>query len=266
MRATWSGMISFGLVNIPVKVYTASRDQDISFHQLHKEDNGRVRYDKVCKVCGNALDKDDIVKGYEYKKGQYVILTDEELASIDLPTTKTISIMHFVDSAEISPLQYDQAYYVAPDENGERAYALLREALGRSNKVGIGKVTLHTREQLAAVRAVDGALALETLHLADEMVGTEGLGIPAPDIEVPKSELELADVLIQHLTAPFKPEEYHDEYEQALKELISKKIEGEEVTAPSAPQPTNVIDIMSALKASLAAAETGPNGAKRKSA
>ena len=265
MRATWSGMISFGLVNIPVKAFTAARNRDISFHQLHKEDSGRVGYDKVCKVCGNSLDKDDIVKGYEYRKGQYVIVTDEDLDSINLETTKTISILHFVDTNEINPLLYDQSYYIAPDENGARAYALLREALEKSNKVGIGKVTFRAREQLAALRVVEGALVLETLHLADEMVDTGEMGIPAEDVQVPANELELADVLIQHLTAPFKPEEYHDEYEQALKGLIDKKIEGEEVTAPPTPQPTNVIDIMSALKASLEAAESG-DGAKRKTA
>ena len=265
MRATWSGMISFGLVNIPVKVFAAARDEDISFHQMHREDSGRVRYEKVCKVCGNALGKDDIVKGYEYKKGQYVIITDEDLDKINLPTTKTISIANFVDESEIDALQFERSFYVGPDENGERAYALLREALSRTNKVGIGKIALHSREQLAAVRVDNNALVLETLHWADEMIKTDDLGLPAADIQIAENELDLAQVLIQHMTAPLDLTAYQDDYREALKDLIHKKIEGQEVTAPPEQQPTNVIDIMSALKASLAAAETEPDG-KRKTA
>lgn len=265
MRATWSGMISFGLVNIPVKMFAAARDEEISFHQMHAEDSGRVRYEKVCKVCGNALGKDEIVKGYEYKKGQYVIVTDEELSRINLASAKTIGISGFVEAGKIDPLQFERSFYIAPDENGERAYALLREALQRTGKVGIGKVTLHTREQLAAVRVDDGALVLETLHWPDEMVGTDDLGIPAGDVKIADNELDLAQVLIQHMTTEFDPNAYHDEYREALKDLINKKIEGQEVTAPPEPQPTNVIDIMSALKASLAAAEESPDG-KRKTA
>ena len=266
MRATWSGMISFGLVNIPVKLYAAARDQDISFHQMHKDDSGRVRYEKVCKGCGNALGKDDIVKGYEYNKGQYVIVTDQELESVNLKTTKSITIANFVDSAEVDPLDFEKAYYVAPDENGERAYVLLRQALARMNKIGIGKVSLGAREKLAAIRLSGDALILETMYFADEIVGTEGIGIPASDFQVSDNELDLAKVLIEHMAAPFDPSAYHDEYEQAIKDLIGKKIAGEEVTAPPEPQPTKVIDIMAALKASLEAAEREPEVAERKSA
>lgn len=268
MRATWSGMISFGLVNIPVKLFAAARDQDISFHQMHKEDSGRVRYDKVCKVCNNTLGKDEIVKGYEYRKGQYVILTDEELDSVNLKTAKTIAITNFVDASEVDPIEFERAYYVAPDENGDRAYVLLRQALAQENKVGIGKVSMGSREKLAAIRLSGDTLVLETMYFADEIVKAEGIGIPAPDFQVSESELDLAKVLIEHMAAPFDPNAYHDEYEQALKDLINKKIEGEEVTAPPEPEPTKVIDIMAALKASLEAAEKQkePVEAKRKSA
>jgi DNA end-binding protein Ku len=264
MRATWSGMISFGLVNIPVKVYNAARDEQISFHQMHKADDGRVSYQKVCKACGETLGQDDIVKGYEYEKGRYVIVTDEELDRIDLKTAKTITVEHFVDSREIDTLQYEKAYYIGPDNNGEGAYALLREALRRADKVGIGKVTLHSHEQLAAVRVDEDALVLETLHFCEEMVKPEGMGIPAADFKVADDQLDLAKVLIEHMTAEFDPARYHDEYGKALREMIKAKIEGEEVVAPPEVQPTNVIDIMSALKKSLEAAETGGDGAKKK--
>jgi DNA end-binding protein Ku len=266
MRATWSGMISFGLVNIPVKLFPAARDQDISFHQMHREDSGRVRHDKVCKVCNNVLGKDDIVKGYEFRKGQYVFVTDEELTSINLTTAKTITISNFVDAAEVDPIEFERAYYVAPDENGDRAYVLLRQALAVENKVGIGKVSMGSREKLAAIRLSGHALILETMYFADEIADTKELGIPAPDFQVSENELDLAKVLIEHMAAPFDPSAYHDDYEQALKDLINKKVAGEEVTAPTEPEPTKVIDIMAALKASLDAAEKEPVEAKRKSA
>lgn len=263
MRAIWSGMISFGLVNIPVKVYNAARDEDIRFHQMHKADDGRVGYQKVCKACGETLGQDDIVKGYEYEKGRYVIVTDEELDRIDLKTARTITIDHFVDSSEIDTLQYEKAYFIGPDKQGEGAYALLREALRRTDKVGIGKVTLRSHEQLAAVRVHENALVLETLHFCDEMVKPEGMGIPAADFEVSDEQLDLAKVLIEHMTAEFDPAQYHNEYGRALRELIRAKVEGEEVVAPPELQPTNVVDIMSALKASLAASEAGGDGTKK---
>jgi len=257
-------MISFGLVNIPVKLYNAAKDESISFHQLHKEDSGRVSYHKVCKVCGETLEKDDIVKGYEYAKGQYVVVTDEELDKINIKSARTISIDNFVDASEIEPIQYENAYYLGPDEGGERAYALLREALKRASKVGIGKIALRNHEQLAVVRVADGALVLETLHFCDEMVKPEGIGIPAEGVPVADNELDLAKVLIEHMSSEFDPGRYHDEYAQALRQLIDQKIEGEEVIAPAELQPTNVIDIMSALKASLEAAETSGNGSRKR--
>ena len=266
MRATWSGMISFGLVNIPVKVFAAARDEKISFHQMHKEDSGRVRYQKVCKVCGNILETDDIIKGYEYKKGQYVLVTDEELEKINLNTTKTVSIVSFVASDKIAPLFFDSYFYISPDENGERAYVLLREALRTTDMVGVGKVTLHSREQLAAVRAENNALILETMHYVDELVKPDDLGIPAADVQVSDNELNLSKILIEHMTSEFDPSAYRDDYGSAVKELIAKKIEGKEVVAPPELQPTNVIDIVSALKASLAATEGDSKKAKKKTA
>ena len=262
-RATWSGMISFGLVNIPVKLFAAARSQDISFHQLHKEDSGRVKYEKVCKACGNELTPDDIIKGYEYRKNQYVTLTDEELDKINLPTAKTIGITNFVDAGQIDPIDFEKAYYIAPDENGARAYVLLREALKKTNKIGVGKVALRNREDLVAVRLSGNALVLETLHYANELSQPDQLGLPAADTEVPANELDLAEVLINHMASDFDLSAYHDDYEQALKDMINKKIEGQEVTAPPEPKPTNVIDIMAALKASLEEAEKEPVPIKR---
>ncbi|MCL5102785.1 MAG: Ku protein [Armatimonadetes bacterium] len=263
MRATWSGMISFGLVNIPVRVYNAAREEKISFHQMHKEDSGRIGYQKVCKVCGTVVDSDEIINGYEYKKGHYVLLADEELDKINLNTTKAISIDSFVNSDEIDAVMLEETYYISPDENGEHAYVLLREALNRSGKVGIGKVTMRTREQLAAVRVVDEKLILETLHFADELTRADDLGIPGADVQLSENELELSQVLIEHMTREFDPAAYRNEYESAVKELINKKIEGEEVTMPVGPQATNVVDIVSALKASLAASESAPEPARK---
>ena len=263
MRATWSGMISFGLVNIPVKLFGAAHDQDIRFHQLHKADGGRVKYQKVCSACGNELNLDEIVKGYEFKKNQYVTLTEEELKKINLPTAKTIGITTFIDAGEIDPIDFEKTYYIAPDENGARAYVLLREALKKTGKIGIGKVALRNREDLAAVRLSGDALVLETLHYAGELVKTEELGLPSAETEVPSSELELAEVLINHMAGEFDLSAFHDNYEEALKDMISKKIEGEDVIAPAEPQPTNVIDIMAALKASLADAEKEPEPIKK---
>lgn len=265
MHATWSGMISFGLVNIPVKVYTAARDEKISFHQMHRDDSGRIRYEKVCKACENPIKTDDIIKGYEYKKGQYVLITDEDLEKINLKTAKSITILNFVDATEIEPLQFEKAYYIAPDEDAGRSYMLFREALTTTGKVAIGKVIFRNHEQLVAVRVVRDAIVLETLHYADEMIKPDNIGIPSSDTKVSESELDLAKVLIEHMTSPFDPAAYRDEYETALRDIINKKIEGEEVTAPPEPQPTNVIDIVAALKASLAAAETH-NGKVKKSA
>lgn len=262
MRSTWSGMISFGLVNIPVKLFSAAREEKTSFHQMHKQDSGRVGYQKVCKSCGAVLDGDQIIKGYEYKKGNYVLLDDEELDKVSLNTTKTIGITTFVNSDEIDPVLLKEIYYISPDDNGEHAYVLLREALNRTGKVGIGKVTMRTREQLAAVRVVDDKLVLETLHFANELSPADEIGIPSPDAKVADNEMELSEVLIQHMTSDFDLSAYHDDYESALKDLISKKIEGEEIIAPAGPQPTNVIDIVAALKASLAASETG-DGARK---
>jgi len=262
-RATWSGMISFGLVNIPIKVFNTAREEKISFHQMHKDDSGRVRYEKVCRTCGKPLETDDIIKGYEYKKGQYVLIDDEELDKISLKTTWTISIAAFVDESELDPLQLEKAFYIAPDENGEHAYVLLREALSSNHKIGIGKVILRNREDLAAIRVVDGVLVMEILHYCDEIIKPDDMGIPSSDVQVSESELDLAKVLVEHMTSEFDPAAYHDDYEAALRDLINKKIEGQEVVAPTEPQPTNVIDIMSMLKASLESAEKEPAKLKK---
>jgi len=255
MRASWTGMISFGLVNIPVKLYSAAREEKTTFHQMHSEDSGRVGYQKVCKVCSKTLESDQIIKGYEYKKGHYVLLTDDELDKISLHTARTIAITSFVGSEEIDAVLPAEIHYIGPDENGEHAYVLLREALSRSNKVGIGKITMRTREQLVAVRVVEDKLVLQTLHYADELTHTDELGIPGTDVQLSEAEMELSQVLIQYMTRKFDLSAYHDDYEAALKEMINKKIEGQEVTVPAEPQATEVIDIVAALKTSLAASE-----------
>lgn len=257
-RATWSGMISFGLVNIPVKLFTAARDQDIHFHQLHKEDSGRVKYQKVCNVCGKVLQEEDIIKGYEHSKNQYVTLTDEDLDKINLPTAKTIGITQFVSAEQIDTIDFEKAYFIAPDENGAHAYVLLREALKKTGKVGIGKVALRNREDLVAIKLSGDALVLETLHYANELAKRDEIGLPAANTEVAANELDLAEVLINHMSADFDLSIYEDNYEEALEVMISKKVAGQEVTTPPEPQTTNVIDIMAVLKASLEEAKKKP--------
>lgn len=253
MRANWTGMISFGLVNIPVRLYTAARDEKTSFHQIHIKDNGRIGYQKVCKICNQPVEADEIARGYEFKKGKYVIIEDEDLEKISLPSSKSISITSFVNTDELDPVLFDSTSYIGPDDNGEHAYVLLREALKQTGKVGIGKIAMRTREQLVAVRVVEDKLVLQTLHYADELTNIEEIGLPGQDVPLADSEVELSQVLIKYMSKPFDLSAYHDEYEAALKDLIAKKVEGQEIATPAEPMPTNVVDIVSALKASLAA-------------
>lgn len=255
MNSSWSGMISFGLVNIPVKLYAATRDQDISFNQLHKEDNGRVKYKKVCSIDGQELAKEDIVRAYEYTKGQYVVVTDEDMQSVNVKSARTIEISKFVDSSEVDEIAFERSYFIGPNTNGERAYALFRAALADTRKTAIGKISMLKREKLAAISVSDNTLVLQTMHFADEVMKPEGIGVPAADFKVTEAEVGMAKVLVEHMTGPFDLSEYKDEYETALKDLINKKVEGQEIAAPQEIHPTLVNDIMSVLKASVEKAE-----------
>jgi DNA end-binding protein Ku len=259
MRPIWNGAISFGLVNIPVGVYSATHSERISFHYLHKKDLGRIHNVRVCDVDGKEVAYEDLVRGYEYEKGEYVALEDEDFDRIAIETNKNISIVDFVDQAEIDPMFFDTPYYLAPGKNADHVYALFREALSKSGKVGIGKVAFREREHLAAIKAHGNALMLDTLFFADELAKTTGLDLPAKSAKITERERKLAEQLIDEMSAKFEPEKYKDTYREALLEMIDQKLKGKgrktkKATARKAT--TNVVDIMSKLKESLKASSS----------
>ena len=267
MRPIWRGYIQFGLVTIPVDVYSATSSERINFHLLHKEDHGRVHNKRVCELDGKELSNDDIVKGYEYEKDEYVELTDEDFEKIAIKSTKVIDISDFVDHEEIDPMFFDTPYYLAPGKGAAKPYALLREVLKSSGKVGIAKVAIRQREYLASVKPHGAALMLETMHFADEITSSRELELPGEDVKVDKKQLKVAQQLVDGLTAKFEPEKYKDTYREALLEVIERKVKGGTVKRPSArrAKATNVVDIMDRLKQSLKEVERGkPKATARK--
>src|SRR5262249_35324129 len=267
MRPIWRGSIQFGLVSIPVDVYSATSSERISFHLLHKEDHGRVHNKRVCEVDGKELSNDEIVKGYEYQKGEYVELTDEDFKRVAIESTKIIDITDFVEHEEIDPMFFDTPYYLAPGKGAAKPYALLREVLKTSGKVGISKVAIRQREYLAAVKPHGRALMLETMHFADEIASSRGLDLPGEDVRVDQKQLKVAEQLVEGLSAKFEPEKYKDTYREALLEVIDKKVKGGKVKRPSGrrPKTTNVVDIMDRLKQSLREVERAkPKASARK--
>jgi len=259
MRAIWNGAISFGLVNIPVGVYSATHSERISFHFLHKKDMGRIHNLRVCEVDDKEVAYEDLVRGYEYEKGEYVALEEKDFERIAIETNKNISIVDFVDQSEIDPMFFDTPYYLAPGKNADHVYALFREALTKSGKVGIGKVAFREREHLAAVKAHGNALMLDTLFFADEIARTTGLDLPAKSARITERERKLAEKLIDEMSTKFEPEKYKDTYREALVEMIEQKLKGKGRRAKkvaSRKPTTNVVDIMSKLKASLKASSS----------
>lgn len=265
MRAIWSGVISFGLVNIPVGIYPATKENQVSFHLLHKKDCGRIKNQRVCSECGEVLDYDELVKGYEYEKGEYVSLTMDEIGKAQSENTDAIKIVKFVDVDEIDPIYFDSPYYIVPGKHGDKAYSLLRHTLEKSGKTGIATFVLRTKEYLAAVRVVGDALLLNTMHFAAEV--REAEGIPAAG-KIDEGEAKMALQLVDAMTEKFDIAQFKDHYNDALLELIEKKLEGKPIRAKKEEkQPTNVLDLMSRLKESLekSAAEEAP-ATRRKSA
>lgn len=251
MRASWKGTISFGLVTIPIKVYSAQKDRSVSFTLLHKECLTPVRYKKWCPKCNREIAADEIVKGYEITKGQYVVLTDEDLEKIPLKTIKSVQILGFVNREEVSsPLLFRRVYYIVPDKGGEKAYVLLREALRKENKVAVAKVAIRGKEYLALVYPLGHVLALILLYYADEIVPESELPAFA-EPEVSEQELELARELIRMLEKKFVHEEYKDEYREALETLVRQKLEGKEIVIPEA-KPEEVKELVEALRATVA--------------
>ena len=267
-RAMWKGAISFGLVTIPVSVYPATEEKTLRFNQLHDEDGGRVRMKRVCSIDGEEVGYEHIVKGYEYEKDRYVILTDDDFEAIPVESSRAIDIQQFVELEEIDPMQYKKSYYLVPEETGAKAYALLREALNRSGKVGIAKVSFRDKEHLAALRFRDEAFVLETMYWPDEIREADFGGVDV-SAKIRPNELEMAQTLIDNLTADWDPAEFKDEYREAMLRIVEAKIKGEEIEIVEAAPTAKVVDLMEALKASVAAAKKEPKaepGPKKKAA
>ena len=264
-RAIWKGSISFGLVNIPIALYPATRREELKFRLLRKSDLSPVNYKRVAEKDGREVPWDQIVKGYEYEKGRYVVLKDEDFERVDLEATQTVDIQDFVDQEEIDPMFFYKPYYLEPQKGGDKAYALLRDALKDSNKVGIAKVVIKTRQYLAGVKPEDGALVLELMHFADELADPQKLHVPKK-LEIGKREMTMAKSLIDSMSSKWEPQKYKDDYREALMEVIEEKVEagGKEIEEKpkKALKPTKVIDLVSVLQKSLE--QTG--SAKKKTA
>jgi DNA end-binding protein Ku len=264
----WSGAISFGLVNVPVKLYSAVSRKTVRFHQLNAKTGTRIAQKRVDPSTGDEVAYEDIVKGYELTKERYVVITPEELDALDPEKSRTIDIEDFVDLADIDPVYYDHPYYLIPDKGAAKAYGLLLGAMQESGKVAIARVVLRSKEQLVAIRpAPGGVLMMETMIFADEVISPEDIDdLPAAkDLKASDRELKMAQQLIDSLSADFEPEKYQDEYREKVLELIERKAAGEEIAVqPEAPQPKKVPDLMAALEASLAAVKGDDGGGETK--
>lgn len=253
MRSLWKGSISFGLVHIPVRLYAATEDRRVSFHLLHRRCGTRVRYLRWCPHCRTELADEELVRAYEYAPDQYVVLGEEDLEGLPLPTLRTVEILDFVALEQIDPIYFERSYYLEPADGGARAYALLREAMRRTRRVAVGRVALRQKEALACLRVFGGepgVLVLATMHYPDEVRPPEALAGVRDPAPVSERELGLAVDLIDHLTAPFEPGRYRDRYREALQERIEAKVRGREVTLPPQPE-VPVADLLDALRASL---------------
>jgi DNA end-binding protein Ku len=253
MHTMWKGSISFGLVNIPIKLHTATEDKDIKLRTLHNKCHAPIKYEKICSVCEEEVKPEDIVKAYEYTKGKFVVLDQDELEKLRKENEeKAVEIIDFVKIQEIDPIYFDRSYYMSPNEGGGKAYSLLRKALQESQKVGLAKIIIRSKEQLAVIRVYENTLVMETIHYPDEVRKSGDVpNIPSGD-KVSQKELDTAILLIDQLTSEFEPEKYTDNYRTALLELIESKRTGKEtVTAASKDVPSNVTDLMAALQASI---------------
>jgi DNA end-binding protein Ku len=260
MKTIWKGAISFGLVTIPVKVYGATEEKTLRFNQLHAPDGGRIRYKRVCSIDGEEVSYGDIVKGYEYEKDHYVTLSDEELDGLPVKTARAIDIERFVDAEQIDPIYFQRSYYLVPDGTGVKAYHLLREAMGDDGKVALAKVAFRDKEHLATVRLRENVLVLETMFWPDEIRAARFDELDE-EVELRPQEIKMARSLIDSLTDDFEPKDFQDEYRAALEDLISKKVQGEEVTYAEPAEPSKVVDLMDALRASVEAAQASkPSG------
>ena len=254
-HAIWTGSISFGLVTIPVKLLPAVRaDEDVHFHYLHKKDDGRITNVRRCQACGKDIPWKEIVRGFEYQKGEYVVVEDEELKSMRPEATQSVEIQAFVDRSEIDPMLFDVPYYLEPEKSGRHAYALLRDSLAKSGKVGIAQVVLRTRAHLAALSPRGDALIVELLHYAHEVIPAKEIDLPPAKERANAGELKAAEMLIGAMEKPFDPSEYKDDYEDKLRAMLEARARGEAPKRAKVqpPRATNVVDLVEVLQRSLA--------------
>ncbi|MPZ66971.1 MAG: Ku protein [Pseudonocardiaceae bacterium] len=254
MRAIWKGAVSFGLVSIPVRLHAATEDRDVSFHQVHAADGGRVRYRRVCSTCGEEVPYADLAKGYELATGEMIVLTEEDLAALPLPTTKTVELLAFVPAEQLDPLGYARGYHLEPESSGRKPYLLLRRALQESGRVGLVKVAIRSKEALAVLRPRGQGLVLQTMVWPDEVRPGAADGLDG-DVTVSDAEVGVATTLIDAMAADYEPERYTDAYREAVRSMIDAKVAGD-VIVPAAREEerTEVVDLVSALQASVTAA------------
>jgi len=263
-HAIWSGSINFGLVTIPVKLFTAVKTDDLSFNMLHAKDEGRIKYERVCSVDGKPVPWDEIVKGYEYEKGEYVVLTDDDFAKVNPEATQSVDILEFVELDKINPMFFDKPYYLEPTKQGKHAYALLREALADSNRVAIARVVIRTKEYIAAVKPIDGALVLELMHWANEIVSADTLEIPGRE-KLQEKEMQMARMLIDTMSVEeFDAAKFTNKYHDELLTMIDARANGKELPkAKKVPVRAKVVNLMDVLAQSLEASKkrrAGENG------
>lgn len=258
MRSIWKGSVSFGLVSIGVKLYSATEERDVSFHQVRRSDGSRIRYKRVAEADGDEVAYADIAKGYELPGGETVVLSDEDFADLPLPTARVVDVLQFVPGEQIDPIYFAKSYYLEPEKTAVKPYVLLRDALDASGQVGLVKVAIRNREQLATLRVRDGVIVLETMIWPDEIRQPDFAFLDA-DVELRPQERSMADSLVASMSGDFDPGGYTDDYRIALQAVIDAKVEGREVVEPEAPAPAadNVVDLMSALRASVEAAKAG---------
>jgi DNA end-binding protein Ku len=251
-HAIWSGAINFGLVTIPVKLFTAVKTEELSFNLLHAKDEGRIKYERICSIDGKQVPWDEIVKGYEFEKGQYVILTDEDFIKVNPEATQSVDILEFVELDKINPMFFDKPYYLEPTKQGRHAYALLREALAGTNRVAIARVVVRTKEYIAAVKPIGEALVLELMHWANEIVNADTLEIPGRE-KLPPKEMEMAQMLIDTMSVDeFQPEKFTNTYREELLAMIDARAAGKELPKPKkAPTRAKVVNLMDVLAQSL---------------
>ena len=256
MHTVWKGSIAFGMVSIPIRLVSATEEKDIQLRQVHETDGGRIKYKRTCSIDGEEVPYGNIAKGYEVAEGEMVVLKDQDLADLPIASAKTVEVLSFAEAEEINPIALSRAYYADPTGDA-KPYVLLRDTLEATGKVAIVKVALRQKERLATIRAQDGVLVIHTMLWPDE-VRVPDFGFLDEDVDVRKQELDMASTYVAAFNQGFDADEYHDDYREALNELVQAKIQGRELTkAPAAAEPTNVVDLMEALRASVAAADSG---------